>query len=1100
MSSEVEASKDAETTEICGDAFSGSSVAQAGGLSMVAQRLFRQPLDPIQLSRYILLEPLGQGAFGAVYAAYDPELHRKVAIKLLAPRHGSAHNQAETRARFLREAQAMAHFTHANVVQIHDVGTYALDDALHDDIAAVVREGVFLVMELVDGQRFDHWAQARRRDWQEVVRPMLEAAHGLAAAHGAGLVHRDFKPANVLVDTAGHPKILDFGLARMRGEASSSEGFSAVDSELSFPDGDGISSVESRDSVDAPGPLGDAITRTGTVLGTPRYMSPEQLLGREAHAHSDQYAYCVTLYELLFGGPPFVGRRVDDLTKAKLAVTGLRPPPGSKVPAWVFRVIKRGLAVEPDDRFADMNALIVALARDPARRRRRVAMGGAALAVTVAVSVLAARQGEPVSPCDTHRSELDGVWDEPVRNQVEQAFMRSAAPHVDKSWAAVSEALDGWSARWVHERVAVCEAGRRPDAPSSEEQAHRLVCLERHRRRAAGLTRVLGSADAEVVAAAGLMADALESPDACTKPSRVDASTGHGDLAEQEHGEEAVAEARALLTLHATSAAVEVAREAVEAAENSGVVHLEARAGTVLAQALLRDTQPEQARDVVQVAIAAAERAGDDELACEGMVVLLRTLAELGDYDGAELVGRLARARAESAGVGDRVAALLAYQQGVVRVRQGRYALAQPHLEDARRLRQRLYGAEHPLVAVVDNALGVALFRDGRRDEAHVALSRARTTFEAALGPEHPELSKVHNNLGNYWRVVGRYDAAYRELEHAAAINAVNYPPEHPSHASMQYNLSLVASDQGRRAEALEHMARAERLRRDRLGDDHPDVMGIEAERASLLRQMGRTEQAGQVLQGVLVRQTAMLGEGHRDRLQTAMALASVQMDLGQAEAGRALALDTIRLAETHMPGSTSLGRWLVIAGRIDLRTGHLAEAERASMRALELLRYDSGERSVQLTQAYMLQGDIALKRGDTGRAQEVLTRALDLMVTLFGETHGRLAWPLQRRAVARIRAGDRLGARSDLERALRLVDDYEGPLMQRAEVRMDLLPLLPNANSERAARLAAEIQAKIDDVRAQDFPDDQTGADELERDLDAWRKARTGTPSSAPG
>ncbi|MEX1363749.1 MAG: serine/threonine-protein kinase, partial [Nannocystaceae bacterium] len=279
-----------------------------GGLSVVAKRLFREPLDPVRLSRYILLEPLGQGAFGAVYAAYDPELNRKVAIKLLVPRVDD--EGTEGRERLLREAQAMAHFSHRNVVAVHDVGTYSLDSSLRNEVSEVVRDGVFIVMELVDGQRLDDWARGRQTNWRQIVERAIEAAEGLAAAHEAGLVHRDFKPANVLVDQGNHPKILDFGLARLHSGASGS----GPDSRRSM-----LESV--HDSVELDDKLAADLTRTGTVVGTPRYMAPEQHRGDEFDALADQYSFCVTLYELLYSKPPFRAQRLDDLIRATLEIS-----------------------------------------------------------------------------------------------------------------------------------------------------------------------------------------------------------------------------------------------------------------------------------------------------------------------------------------------------------------------------------------------------------------------------------------------------------------------------------------------------------------------------------------------------------------------------------------------------------------------------------------------------------------------------------------------------------------------------------------------------------------------------------------------------------
>jgi len=1077
--SSSDARSDTITRVIGDDAQTGEPEPSTPGLSLVARQLMRQPVDPIRLSRYILLEPLGQGAFGAVYAAYDPELNRKVAIKLLVPREGDAEGGRD---RLLREAQAMAHFSHPNVVAVHDVGEYSLPASIRDEVSEVVRDGVFLVMELVDGQRLDHWARATKlatqpgagRGWRAIVGPMIEAARGLAAAHDAGLVHRDFKPANVLVDRRGHPKILDFGLARLRGEGPPSSA-----------SGDSLGGDSWVESGDGAGLLANALTRTGTVLGTPRYMGPEQHRGDEAQAKSDQYAFCVTLFELLYDQPPFGGRKLDELVRAKLRIENLRPPAGA-VPAWLFRVLRRGLDPDPERRFADMHALIAALQRDPARMWRRLGLGTATLCAAVAASFAAARLGHEATPCQTHADELRGVWDPEVATRAEAAFMATGLPHAEQSWRTLSASLDGWAEGWVGERVALCEAGRSPTPPSAEAQGKRLLCLERHRRRTAGLTRVLGNADAEVVTAAGLMASELEPPQACARLAAP--SPEPVEAAEAGQAEEAVAEAAALLAVQKDQAAVELAQRAVDAAVAVPGDHLHAWARLVLAQALLGNERPQEAQREVQVAIDLAERVGDDELACEGMVVLFRALADAGDHAGADLVARLATSRAEAAMVGDRVAAMLAYHLGIVRLRENRWVDAQPHLLRARELRERLHGAAHPLVAEVDNALAVSLHRSGKRDEALPVFMRAIAVYEAALGPDHPQLSKVHNNLGNYWMVAGRYDDAYRELTRSAEIAAANYSPNHLAVATAHYNLSLVAESQGQRRKALEHLAIAGRIRQQHWGDDHPDTLSVRSSEAGLLRELGRAEDSVALIREVLAAQTRTLGKEHPETLDSAMDLASALVEDGHADEGLPLAESTMALAEATMPGSDDVGRFLVTHARILASVGRGPEGERAIARALELLRYESGETSPLLTQAYLVQGELALARGDAEASEASTTNAVTLMTRLFGPEHGRLASPLRQRAAARQAKGDEAGARADLERAVRVAKGYDGPPLQRVDLLLELVRLVPPTESERITALLAEAESELTAVRAQDLPGFEPKLAEAERSIAALR------------
>jgi eukaryotic-like serine/threonine-protein kinase len=263
------------------------------------------------LGRYFILDRLGSGGMGIVYAAYDPELDRKVAIKLLRPGRAGA----EAGARLLREAQAMARLSHPNVLAVHDVGTFG--------------DQVFVAMELVDGADLRQWLAASPRSEREVLDVFLKAGRGLAAAHAAGLVHLDFKPANVLVGRDGRVRVADFGLAQAEGGEES----------------------------------GGA--------GTRGYMAPEQLTSQPVDARTDQFSFCVSLYEALYGARPFApdSFEVED------------SPPGSRVPIRLRRLLLRGLAPDPAGRFASMDDLLAALENDPRPVRRRWAMTLALTAV-----------------------------------------------------------------------------------------------------------------------------------------------------------------------------------------------------------------------------------------------------------------------------------------------------------------------------------------------------------------------------------------------------------------------------------------------------------------------------------------------------------------------------------------------------------------------------------------------------------------------------------------------------------------------------------------------------------------------------------------------
>ncbi|MBV1859330.1 MAG: protein kinase, partial [Nannocystaceae bacterium] len=305
---------------------------------------------PVRVGRYLIVDQLGAGGLGIVYGAYDPKLDRRVALKLLHPERAQ---RPDTVPRMEREAQAMARLAHANVVTVHDTGTHA--------------QGVFIAMECIDGKPLDEWAAHTRPDWRAIRDVVCQAGRGLEAAHAVGLVHRDFKPSNVLVTSTGKAKVLDFGLARPLTETAT----------------DPLPAVERARR------RSGSLTETGTVLGTPAFMSPEQFCGR-ADALSDQWSFCLSAWLCLYGEPPFApeDRRRDTAPQ----------PPSDSLPRWLVRALCQGLNTDPHRRFPSMDALLWALEQDKRSRRRQRAGLLAALLVSALAGGAASTALEPTTP------------------------------------------------------------------------------------------------------------------------------------------------------------------------------------------------------------------------------------------------------------------------------------------------------------------------------------------------------------------------------------------------------------------------------------------------------------------------------------------------------------------------------------------------------------------------------------------------------------------------------------------------------------------------------------------------------------------------------
>ncbi|MGH1346740.1 MAG: protein kinase domain-containing protein [Nannocystales bacterium] len=324
--------------------------------------LFGASPQPVRVGRYLIVDQLGAGGLGIVYGAYDPKLDRRVALKLLHPERSPL---PDTVPRMEREAQSMARLAHPNVVAVHDTGTHA--------------GGVFIAMECIDGLPLNEWAAQTRPDWRSIRDVLCQAGRGLAAAHAVGLVHRDFKPSNVLVTPSGKAKVLDFGLSRTASEAP-------AEAVLTEPS-------RSEPPLE-PGP--GSLTEAGTVMGTPAFMSPEQFTGH-ADARSDQWSYCVSAWQCFYGKRPFPSREPRALLASIREGTPPQPP-NSSLPGWLVRALHRGLRPNAAQRFESMDALLWALDKDKrSRRRQRTALVAVVLGSALA-GAAATTAFEPRSP------------------------------------------------------------------------------------------------------------------------------------------------------------------------------------------------------------------------------------------------------------------------------------------------------------------------------------------------------------------------------------------------------------------------------------------------------------------------------------------------------------------------------------------------------------------------------------------------------------------------------------------------------------------------------------------------------------------------------
>jgi len=426
------------------------------GATLRGEGIQAQASVPDRIGRFLVLGPLGSGGMGVVVEAYDPELDRKVAIKLL--KGGRA--RSDSQARLLREAQAMARLSHPNVVQVYDVG--------------VVGEQVFVAMELVVGKNLAQWLAEGPRQWREVTALFIAAGRGLAAAHAAGLVHRDFKPDNVLIADDGRVRVADFGLAREDRAAlpEASEGDAAGERPL----------------------LANTLTATGVLMGTPMYMSPEQHLAEPVGPRSDIFSFSVALFEALYGVRPFGGETMAELARNVLNGTLVATKDRRGVPAWLDSAVRRGLAVELEARYPSFDEYLRALDRDPSRSRRRW-LGAGALALGAALLGGAIHaSGADTPSCTTGAKALAEVWNDDLEAQLRDRL--ETLPEGTR--AAIEPRLIGglgdYAAGWVELERQACEGHRQGDRSDALFDAQER-CLERRRAALGGAVELLRDAD-----------------------------------------------------------------------------------------------------------------------------------------------------------------------------------------------------------------------------------------------------------------------------------------------------------------------------------------------------------------------------------------------------------------------------------------------------------------------------------------------------------------------------------------------------------------------------------------------------------------------------
>ncbi|MGE0396415.1 MAG: tetratricopeptide repeat protein [Kofleriaceae bacterium] len=817
--------------------------------------------------RYVLEKILGRGGMGTVYLARDLTLGRDVALKL--------HHAGSGNARLQREAIAMAKLSHPNVVNVYDVGT--------------VGDRTYVAMEYVPGG--DEGPQtlrgylAKPRTWREVLAVLLEAGAGLAAAHGAGLIHRDFKPDNVLVGADGRARVSDFGLAHLEARVVPTSGAKRP--------GSGSMPVLAE---------GTPLTETGAVLGTPAYMAPEQAVGGAVDARSDQFAFCLVAWESLFGTRPFAGTTLAAIQLAIEAQDFQESEERRDVPRAIVDELKKGLAVDPAKRHADMPALLAALRRAAnalrVRRIRRIAIGALALVALgggglVAASVIGSHRRE--AACVAEGANVRAIAGDDARARMRAAFLASGSPLAEGVFDRVATTLGRATSALGDQVAAVC---RLRDEPAPLHAA-RKACLAGRTSRVAKLVETFsGKVDSALVRRATDAAWASYDPAPCSDATTLSTHPVSPADAEQ------LGRVRAMTDAAQFKDAVAAATAMLAAAKTPAIE---------LDILLARGTANEQIDNKAAIAdfhkaLALAEAQGRDFDAAIALEMLANIAGlEQHDYTEARRFLDLARAKIQRLGGKNLVVhGKVLTTEAQIFLDENRLGEAETSIKKAIAIFEDVYGADHPNVGLANGTLAHVMRFQDKNVEALAASERTLKILESTLGPEHPKAAGALMTVGQSWIDAGKYDQARDAFTRADAVFLRVYGEVHRNRAAALGNLGGLELRMKNYEAARNAFQTALDITIKNEGPDGRSVSGVEMDLARALAGLGRYADAKAALDDA-IRVLTKLGKDGEPWLGGALFdMANLELDAGHPAvaltwAEKSLALVTSRPEDANL-------------------------------------------------------------------------------------------------------------------------------------------------------------------------------------------------------
>lgn len=877
---------------------SDRSIELRTGDFRVTESGYREAAPREAIGRYRIVRRLGAGGMGTVYEAIDVELERRVAIKVI--REDRVPATADARGRLVREARALAKITHPNVVAVFEVGE--------------VEDEVYIAMEYVEGQTLRAWLKEKKRSWEDTLAKFVEAGRGLAAIHHAGLVHRDFKPENVMVGDDGTVRVLDLGLAR----AASDESPSMV----------GAMSIDPHVTV----------TRDGRILGTPAYMAPEQMMGERVDARTDEFGFCVALFEALFGGRPFSGRSVEELRATVVSGKAPKVPERTEVSKRVVAAVLRGLERQRDRRFDTMDELLGALEPRSVGTGLRVAMVAGMVGVLgLGAAAASGRLGGPFDdPCAEAGSALASTWNPERRSRVETAMLATQVPHAAQTWEAVGRVLDDYAQRWSGANVQACQANQAeggPEVASAQDVDARAGCLARRKTDFDAWIAQLETVDAEALDHALQGSMRLPLLATCANP----ADAAHTASIRDPELADALAQVGALYRAGRIPDALKAGEAVSKLAETRGDTRARCEADFRMARANLVAGKPEAAVQLLESVIDRAQGEGLDFEAANAWIQLSQVHSSL-TKDAAAAERNLDQGRAAARRVGDSLALTIGRLNA-----EAQYAALTGDLEGA-----------------------VAAFAENERIERQ-ADAKWTVTF-SRMG-----LAESLAQAGQADRALVIHTEAMREVETLV-------PGNHPFVGVHRYSFGLTLAAAGRLEESATELERARSIFASAFGEDSERVGNALLAQAEIARMRGDLEAAADFATRGSAIYDRHYGEDTAKAAEALGVLAAVQL-VREDFAAAAKAYDrVVRITEKQMGADAPLlGVHLTSLGDCEVELGRLDDAQMHLGRSVEVLTASVGAEHVYAAYAYRAQAKLFSRKGDRKRAAALYDQAVGI-------------------------------------------------------------------------------------------------------------------------